>query len=79
MPDVVIRVAVQPSPTDVTVVDFVGLTCGRQDRLPKRGNGLYICAKERLLTISGAQRGSVPLNRIQTAEHLVVMLGGGTK
>eukprot|EP00959_Pyramimonas_sp_CCMP1952_P306142 6407057-Pyramimonas_sp.AAC.1 len=70
MPDVVVRVAVQPSPTDFTVVDLVGLTCGRQDRLPKCGHGFYIRAKERLLTISGAQGGSVPLDRIQTAEHL---------
>eukprot|EP00959_Pyramimonas_sp_CCMP1952_P048831 1020210-Pyramimonas_sp.AAC.1 len=70
MPDVVVGIAVQTGPTDVAVVDFVGLAGGRQDRFPKRGYGLYIRAKERLLTVSGAQGGSVPLDRIQTAEHL---------
>eukprot|EP00959_Pyramimonas_sp_CCMP1952_P020371 429762-Pyramimonas_sp.AAC.1 len=79
MPDIVICVAVKPGPTDVPVVDFVCLARGRQDCLTKRGYSLNICAKKRLLTIPGAQGGSVPLNRIQTAEHLVVMLGGGTK
>eukprot|EP00959_Pyramimonas_sp_CCMP1952_P438748 9185708-Pyramimonas_sp.AAC.1 len=55
MPDILISVAVNPGPTDVTVVDLVSLAGGGQDRLPKRGDGLYVRAKERLLAITGAQ------------------------
>eukprot|EP00976_Prorocentrum_cordatum_P022296 456551-Prorocentrum_minimum.AAC.1 len=70
MPNVVVCVSMQPHATDVAVVDFVGLACGQQDRLPERGDGLHVRAKERLLVLAGAQGGSVPLNRIQTPEHL---------
>eukprot|EP00959_Pyramimonas_sp_CCMP1952_P267788 5598743-Pyramimonas_sp.AAC.1 len=64
MPTVLVRISMQPSATDVAVVDLIGLACGQQDSLPERGDGLHIRAKERLLALTGAQSGSVPLNRV---------------
>eukprot|EP00959_Pyramimonas_sp_CCMP1952_P169415 3539075-Pyramimonas_sp.AAC.1 len=79
VPNIIISVSVQTSPTDVSVINLVGLAYCGQDCFTKRRHGLYVRTKKRLLTVTGAQGSGIPLNRVQAPKHLKVMLGRGAE
>ena len=77
MPDIIIRVAVQPGAADCTIADLVCFAIGGQDGLPKRGDRLRKSAEELSVFFARAQCGGVALDGKKTPQYPKVVLRRG--